>query len=282
MFQAELRDRIVASLRSKDSDSLIFGFRQMLKGICDGELLLDSQLQVCGKAACLQRLLMTPEDFVGRPLPELIDGEEAVKKFEKFLAATPEESAETPESAPRCLRVPLRAPSGRLVSVDVCHVPLPQLYGAKSLHHLLSLTEDIEVRELPQAPVQPVELNMCNILAGEEATMTASVRSGTSSENHVENFDELKEVTLVLNASTELIDIEEAHLRFERHTSEAKLSMCMPSLKRFARPLDWPGLETFLRQYARQAVSETFFLQPTQECVFFREAFTRSGLVSVP
>ena len=246
----------MASLRSKDSDSLIFGFRQMLKGICDGELLLDSQLRVCGKAACLQRLLMTPEDFVGRPLPELIDGEEAVKKFQKFLAATPEESAETPESAPRCLRVPLRAPSGRLVSVDVCHVPLPQLYGAKSLHHLLSLTEDIEVREQPQAPARPVDLDVCNILPGEEATTatkTASVRSGTSSENAVEHFDELEEVTLLLNASTELIDIEEAHLRFERHTSEAKLGMGMPSLKRFARPLDWPGLETFLRQYARQA-----------------------------
>ena len=35
--QFALRERIVASIRSKDSDSLIFGFRQMLKGICDGE-----------------------------------------------------------------------------------------------------------------------------------------------------------------------------------------------------------------------------------------------------
>ena len=50
--------------------------------------------------------------------------------------------ADSPEAAPRCLRVPLKAPCGRIVSVDVCHVPLPQLYGQKSLHHLLSLTED--------------------------------------------------------------------------------------------------------------------------------------------
>ena len=36
-------------------------FRQMLRGVCDGDILLDSNFKICGDAGCLQRLLRTQD-----------------------------------------------------------------------------------------------------------------------------------------------------------------------------------------------------------------------------
>ncbi|OLP82423.1 hypothetical protein AK812_SmicGene36928 [Symbiodinium microadriaticum] len=252
-----LRERIVASIRSKDADSLIFGFRQMLKGICDGEVLLDSQLRIFGNTECLQRLLETKKDFRGCPLQELIDGDDDVENFEKFVSASLEEPgadrSESEPSAPRCLRVPLKSPAGRIVKVDVCHVLLPQLYGRKELHHLLSLTEDTESRQPEALPMKHAEAQL-EVLRQVRGAYPASQSAGSvsSCETFIESFEELAEMTLVLNGSTELIDIEEAHFKFHRQSSAQKLGLGMPTLKRFARPLDWQGFSSFLRRYSRQ------------------------------
>ena len=149
IFEFAVREWIVASFQSQDSDSLIEGFRQMLKGICDGELLLDGNFQICGRAPCLQRLLSSREDFDGHSFRELIVDDKARKLFDGFLAkgATSSDGEEREEgderhrlrsvAAPRCLRMPLRAPSGQAVSVDVFHVPLPpRLYGESTTYHL--------------------------------------------------------------------------------------------------------------------------------------------------
>ncbi|CAE7805592.1 unnamed protein product, partial [Symbiodinium necroappetens] len=71
-------------------------------------------------------------------------------------------------------------------------------------------------------------------------------------ESYEECYDELAELTLLVNASTPLMDIEEAHLRFVRKTNKSKVRMGMPTLKRFARPLDWAGMDAVLRRYARK------------------------------
>eukprot|EP00439_Symbiodinium_sp_Y106_P039865 s7759_g4.t2 len=85
--------------------------------------------------------------------------------------------------------------------------------------------------------------------SGCQRTSICSKYSGQ--DTRVECYDELEEMTLVLNTSTELMDIEEAHLRFVRRTDDSQVRMGMPTLKRFARPLDWAGLETALRGCAR-------------------------------
>ncbi|CAE7515408.1 unnamed protein product [Symbiodinium natans] len=36
------RERILAFVNSQDADSLVSAFRKMLKGVCDGDLLLDT------------------------------------------------------------------------------------------------------------------------------------------------------------------------------------------------------------------------------------------------
>ena len=155
LLEFTLRECISASFQSKDSDSLISGFRQMLKGICDGELLVDSKFRISGSAPCLQRLLASKEEFAGRSFRELIDGKEAQEKFDGFLLPAVQEDDmkddRSNEGAPRCLRVPLKAPSGQVVPVDVFHVTLPRfLYGEKATYHLqLGCTRTPNIGQYP-------------------------------------------------------------------------------------------------------------------------------------
>ncbi|CAE7510755.1 unnamed protein product [Symbiodinium natans] len=170
------------------------------------------------------------EDFAELSFLDLIDGELARSSFLDFLAKQEECPPVCPESAPRCIRVPLASRDRtRTVSVDVCHVPLPRLYGAESMHHLLSLTEDVDARvreaEQPNPGFLPSEL-----LAARRPPSVASAASNET-EAQVEFYDELAEMTLLLNANTELLDIEEAHLRFTRQSDSPKVRMGMPSLK---------------------------------------------------
>ncbi|CAE7682810.1 unnamed protein product [Symbiodinium sp. CCMP2592] len=256
-FELAVREWIAASFQSQDSDSLIEGFRQMLKGICDGELLLDGNFQICDKAPCLQRLLSSKEDFAGCSFRELIVDDEARKLFDGFLAngAATSDGEESEQqhlqcsAAPRCLRVPLRSPSGHAISVDVFHVPLPpRLYGESTTYHLLAFKEDVDSMPVPEA--DPTQHVLPSSLL--ESRRAPSARSAASNESHEECYDELAEMTLLVNASTTLMDIEEAHLRFVRKTSKSKVRMGMPTLKRFARPLDWANLDAVLRRYARK------------------------------
>ncbi|CAE7859918.1 unnamed protein product [Symbiodinium necroappetens] len=255
-FEFAVREWIAASFQSQDSDSLIQGFRQMLKGISDGELLLDGSFQICGSAPCLQRLLSSREDFAGRSFRELIVDDEAKELFDHFLAPAASDG-EDPETtvqlestaAPRCLRVPLRDCAGRAISVDVFHVSLqPCLYGESTTCHLLALKEDVRSVEPPE--VDPAQNALPSSLLASRRAPTA--HSAASSESCVECHDELAEMTLLVNASTELLDIEEVHLRYVRRTDDSKVQMGMPTLKRFARPLDWAGIDAVLRRYARK------------------------------
>ena len=88
LLERTLRERIIMSFQSQDSNSLIAGFRQILKGVCDGELLLDNNFQVCGSAPCLQRLLASNKDFTGCCFRELIDDElsQLVADWQELLA----------------------------------------------------------------------------------------------------------------------------------------------------------------------------------------------------
>ncbi|OLP93392.1 hypothetical protein AK812_SmicGene24721 [Symbiodinium microadriaticum] len=244
------RDRIAASFQSKDADALISGFRQMLRGICDGDLLLDGSFKISGSAGCLKRILETPTDFVGMQFQDLIDDfeEDSRSMFDQFLArSTPKtasEESEQQQSAPQCLRVPLKSPSGRTVSVDVFHVCLPRLYGTDSLHHLLALTEDAEARVQPDATQDAIPRSLL------DSRSIGLARSAASSESEVvEAYDELAELTLLLDVSKQLIDIEEAHIRFVRRSQQAEMRLGMPTLKRFARPLDWPALQAEVHFY---------------------------------
>lgn len=40
-----LRSRTDASLENSDAESLVSGFRRVLRGVCDGEVLLDNRME---------------------------------------------------------------------------------------------------------------------------------------------------------------------------------------------------------------------------------------------
>lgn len=245
-----IRRQIAASCESKDSDSLIVGFRRMLRGICDGDLLLDGDLKICGSCSCLQRLLASKEDFSGRCFLDLIQEDMRVS-FQTFLNS--EDASNACSSPASCLRVPLVS-TDRTVSVDVFHVSVPRLYGCKSIHHLVSLTEDVDSRLPEAAPGSlPTELLAARCSARPCCPPAPSM---TSDATQAEFYDELAEMTLLLNTSTELLDIEEAHLCFVRQTDKPEFRMGMPTLKRFARPLDWTQIEAVLRDYGQLVATD--------------------------
>lgn len=51
-----VRSWIESLLETADAESLVSSFRRMLRGISDGEVLLDSDYKICGEGQCLQQL----------------------------------------------------------------------------------------------------------------------------------------------------------------------------------------------------------------------------------
>ncbi|OLQ06055.1 hypothetical protein AK812_SmicGene10683 [Symbiodinium microadriaticum] len=231
------RERILAFVNSQDADSLVSAFRQMLKGVCDGDLLLDGGLKICGGSGCLKRLLEMPEDVTGRAFADLIvENKEDIKTFDEFVRNS-SQAARNEETAPQCLRVSLKG-ARRRVNVDVFHVALPKAIGLSSGAHLLALAEDADSR------------SGCHPAKRSAPSVTSM---GSALTEQLEMFDELTQLTLLLNVSTELMDVAEVYLRFSRQTDEDQFKLGMPTLKRFVRPLDWLQVEAQLRQFAHAA-----------------------------
>lgn len=59
-----LKGRIEALLDTADAESLVTSFRKMLRGVCDGEVLLDSDLRVATESQCLKHLILTDVSLV--------------------------------------------------------------------------------------------------------------------------------------------------------------------------------------------------------------------------
>ena len=131
--------------------------------------------------------------------------------------------------APPCYRVHLQNTSGRSVALDVLHVKVPKLFGAKEPYHLLVLKEDVEPRECPGQT--------------EEAS-----RSIESSGERLESCEELVEVKLLLDGMSEHFDILEAQMKFKR-PFEAETWSQMPHLQNFTRPQDWKSIYRQLSQF---------------------------------
>ncbi|CAE7547990.1 unnamed protein product [Symbiodinium natans] len=149
-----------------------------------------------------------------------------------------------------------------MVPADVFHVALPKKLGVSSGRHLLAIAEDADSRS-SQFDAETGSIPS-SLLSGRSpqtggARSVTSVGSGMS--ESIQMFEELSQVTLTVNASTELIDVIEVIMRFSRHSDEDKLEFGMPTLKKFIRPLDWFPLEAKLRQYAQAARKE----QPAQK-----------------
>lgn len=245
-MERSVRARILADLASEDSSRLLSSFRCVLKGVCEGEVVLDSTCKFVGRTECLEQLLgLAPEELSSKAFVDLLQDEDSHQKFSQFIAAS-EETA----SIPAGLRVSFQTAHGSPCSVDLFHVLVPNLFQEDGqAQHLIVLKEDAESRIRRAEP----DGEACDIIRDWHARRLAS--EGPSSEGDtLDVYEELQCMTLLVNPE-DFGDIEEAHLKFQRQSSEPQMRLGMPTLRRFTVSTDWSNLRQKLQSYL-QAVRE--------------------------
>ena len=244
-------------LGKEDDRRMMAGFQKILKGLCDGSLLLDSQMVVCGSESCLQRLLSTQKSFEGTNFSSLIPCPESREKFTALVNTSASSQANDAEaSPPSCLRVSL-SEAGQIVPVDVFHAVLPGLFGAEEPHHILALVEDTAGREAPPAtngewhpipqrnPARPWPSSLLNASVSSRGSEAASNASARSNEV-LEVLQELAEATFLIDPCSPNADLVEAHLKFNRwHPAQQP-----PSLRMLSKINEWDNLRGLLQSYA--------------------------------
>jgi len=250
VMRSVVRDHVKASCDSQDSDSLASALSYVLKGVSDGHLLLDSNFKICGNASCLQRLLRTHENFSGRSFVDLVAGAPSQKPFAKFLAEGGE--VEAKGGMPHCARVHLLDASGQRVAVDIVHAVVPELYGTAT-HHLLVIKEDPEARAM--SPLQsPVSENLPDRQDIRKEAIAGNERQRTR-EEMLHPLRQISEMTLLVNASTELIEIEQAVIQCApcapKEEEEDATTLGVLNLHGWTCPSEWHAVKSKLHQVAR-------------------------------
>eukprot|EP00435_Cladocopium_sp_Y103_P040555 s742_g11.t1 len=99
------------------------GFRQVLRGVCDGDVVLDRRtMTIVDDASCLQRVLKCSKNLSRSNFLDLFLDTESRDRFQAFLAQDTREGAA--EGLPRGLRVSLQGARGA-VSMDLFYTTLP-------------------------------------------------------------------------------------------------------------------------------------------------------------
>ena len=264
LVDVALRGRIYALLDTADAESLVSSFRRVLRGVCDGEVLLDSRMMVVQESQCLKNLILTDVSLVGRCFLHLLaDGDR--DRFRSFIESSMQ-AVGMPDSKhvapPFCSRVSFRGSAGLRVSADIYHVPVPGLFGAKESHHLIALKEDLESRPLPEAEEGSLPSQLLWRQHGRSSD-TASRHSESSGQGAVDaspGCPDLEEMTLLVSVGTELQDVLEAHVRFERHEEvgdiPSALQSSMPSLRKLVKPTDWENIRSEVLHFAARAADD--------------------------
>ena len=152
------------------------------------------------------------------------------------------------------------AKAGIGVAADIYHVPIFGLFGAREPYHLIAFKEDPESRPLPEAPddAVPQELlpSATSVSGRQPATRTTSLVSGSTGRSSMAEFcSELKDLTLLVDTETELHDVVQAHLKFQRGdvgnvlpdgTTDlsSELQSSMPSLRKLIKPTAWEDMRS--------------------------------------
>ena len=113
-----LRSNLAAKLESDDASSLLLASRHVLKGVCDGDLVLDRRnYLIVEDASPLERLLHAKTKLSGSNFLDLFLDADGRQRFLHFLHG--EASPKTSKAAiPPCLRIALQGADGP-VSTDV-------------------------------------------------------------------------------------------------------------------------------------------------------------------
>ena len=118
-----MRSIIFAKVDASDASSLMLGFRQVFRGVCDGDLLLDkSSCSIVDDASCLERLLKSSKKLSKTNFLDLFLDSEGRQRFLHFLSS--QDDGTSAGSMPRGLRISLQGADGA-VSIDVFQTKVP-------------------------------------------------------------------------------------------------------------------------------------------------------------
>ncbi|CAK9056258.1 unnamed protein product [Durusdinium trenchii] len=280
LIDSVLRARIYALLDTADAESLVSSFRRVLRGVCDGEVLLDSHMNVAKESECLKHLILTNVSLTGSSFLDLLaDGEQ--HRFKAFIdsstAAFGAQSQSTDATRwthtaapPLCLRVSLRGSEGVRVAADLYHVPVPGQADSEP-SHLIAFKEDPELRaRVPEAAEGAVPAALTEYRSSDGQNLrkstspmaqgdATSVRSGsTSRSSSAQAFLDLQEMFLLVDVDTELQDVQQVELNFKRQEEPldvpSGLHSGMPSLRKLVKPMDWEKVRSKVSKFVEKSM----------------------------
>eukprot|EP00913_Durusdinium_trenchii_P007510 g7059.t1 len=264
-----------------DTKSMLSSFRRMLRGVCDGEVLLDDEMKIQEDTGCLKHLLMHAGSFKGKDFEELLLPSE-VPQFRDFMNQSKRDALQPEEQngTPPCLRISLKGASTFRVGVDLWHVPMCRKDGTL---HVLALREDSDTRApredhepdrepqpLPQMIPRMSSENGPERLCGAvlEVSPPAAKSDQKSEEETMSQKSSLSNPSSTINTADAHVlyptvvsnsydfrrsnpwtsdqDVEQAHLSFMRQPQSSHLSM--PSLRRLIRPSEWETVRSKLKE----------------------------------
>ena len=233
-----MQHHIAVKLESDDVSSLLQASRCVLRGVCEGDVVLDRHThRILEDSTSLERLLNVKRKLSGSNFLDLFLDADGRQQFSQFL-----QSEVLPQAGkaaiPPCLRIVLQGAHGS-VSTDVfctsCAVAGQDFY-------LLALRADPDQFGIPpDAPDPPDPPQSAWQFGREQPKRQPS--EGDSSVEVAEAFRELVQLRLLVNIDTPRLDIEEATLSFSRSRHRDG----MPTLRSFVSINDWARVEDLFR-----------------------------------
>ncbi|CAE7666997.1 unnamed protein product [Symbiodinium sp. CCMP2592] len=256
VLETGVRATLCAQFLHSDAESLMSSFRRMLRGVCDGEVLLDSNLRVHSVSDCLKHLLMTSANLHGKPFTQVFDPAD-LKRFKDFVTEGSPEDPPSKGSVPSSLRVSLVGAASTRVCVELYHVSISKLYGSHDPYHLIAWKEDAESREQPMQARQEVACPSTTLrqLTRPAAAHEASPPCGALTEL----FSQMADVSLLVDTATMHYSTRQVNLRFPCRFYSPQTHP--PHLRSMVLPTEWPTIQHELARYA-QDQQETYAIQP--------------------
>lgn len=229
---------IAAKLESEDVSSLLLASRCVLRGVCDGDVVLDCRThRILEDSTSLERLLNVKRKLSGSNFLDLFLDADGRQQFLQFLQseALPQQRK---AAIPPCWRIVLQGAHGP-VSTDVF---CTSCAAAGQDFYLLALRADPDQFGIPPDAPDPPQSAAWQ-LDQEQQQPKRQPSEGNSSVEVAEAFRELMQVQLLVNIDTPRLDIEEATLSFSRSRHRDG----MPTLRSFVSINDWDRVEDLFR-----------------------------------